>query len=111
MIIYEVGPREGFQIEDEIVPTEDKVNFVNAINQTGISSIEVTSFVHPKWVPNMADAEEVLEKIERKPDVAYRGVYLNVRGLQRALKANVVIDGVISLSVSNEFAKKYKSDN
>lgn len=106
VVVYEVGPREGFQIEDQPVLTKDKVEFVNKINQTGLTSIEVTSFVHPKWVPNMADAEEVLSKIDRVPNVAYRTVYLNVKGLHRAIQANVNIDGVISLSASNQFAKR-----
>lgn len=106
VVIYEVGPREGFQIEDNPVTTEDKVKFVNAINKTGLSSIEVTSFVSPKWVPNMADAEAVLSKIDRQSGVDYRTVYLNVKGLQRALEANVTIDGVLSLSASNTFAKR-----
>ena len=104
--IYEVGPREGFQIEDQLIATEDKVNFVNSINQTGISNIEVTSFVNPKLVPNMADAEEFLAKIDRNPNVNYRSVYLNVKGLKRAIEQNITIDGVVSISASDIFAKR-----
>jgi len=104
--IYEVGPREGFQIEDQLLATEDKVKFVNKINETGLTSIEVTSFVNPKLVPNMADAEEFLAKISRIPNVDYRTVYLNVKGLKRAIEEDVKIDGVISVSASNIFAKR-----
>lgn len=106
VVLYEVGPREGFQIEDQLIATEDKVKFVNQINQTGLSSIEVTSFVNPKLVPNMADAEEFLAKIERNPKVDYRSVYLNVKGLKRAIEEDVTIDGVVSISASNIFAKR-----
>jgi hydroxymethylglutaryl-CoA lyase len=106
VVLYEVGPREGFQIEDGPFTTDQKIMLVNELNNTGIQSIEVTSFVSPKWVPNMADAEEVLNGIERKENISYRTVYLNIKGLQRALKSNVTIDGVISLSASNTFSKK-----
>ncbi|WP_010530091.1 hydroxymethylglutaryl-CoA lyase [Lentibacillus jeotgali] len=104
--LYEVGPREGFQIEDGPVSTEDKVQFVNKLNHTGLSSIEVTSFVSPKWVPKMADAEKVLNRIERKSNVSYRAVYLNIKGLKRALRNNVKVDGDLLLSSSNTFSKK-----
>lgn len=104
--IYEVGPREGFQIEDAIIPTSSKVELVNKLNETGLKSIEVTSFVNPKWVPNMADAEQFLLEIERNPTIDYRTVYLNLKGLERAIAANVKIDGVVSLSASTTFAKR-----
>jgi hydroxymethylglutaryl-CoA lyase len=104
--LYEVGPREGFQIEDGPIATHQKIGLVNELNHTGIQSIEVTSFVSPKWVPKMADAEEVLNTIERKSHVAYRAVYLNINGLQRAMQNNVTIDGVLMLSASNTFSKR-----
>jgi hydroxymethylglutaryl-CoA lyase len=106
VFIYEVGPREGVQIEDGPISTDDKVSFINAISQTGVNSIEVTSFVSPKWVPQMADADEVLSRINRKPDVSYRAVYLNIKGLERALVHNVKIDGVIALTASSIFSKR-----
>lgn len=105
-VIYEVGPREGVQIEDGPIATEDKVRLVNALGETGLTSIEVTSFVSPKWVPQMADAEEVLSRINRNEHVAYRSVYLNVKGLQRASENDVTIDGVLMLTASNTFSKK-----
>lgn len=104
--IYEVGPREGFQIEDEPVPTERKVAFVDALSEAGFRSIEVTSFVHPRWVPQMADAEEVMARIRRKPGVAYRGLFLNARGLERALAAGSTVDGVLMLTASDTFSRR-----
>ena len=104
--LYEVGPREGFQIEDAIIPTKNKIELINRLNETGLSSIEVTSFVNPKWVPNMADAEQLLLGIEKHPTIDYRTVYLNIKGLERAFASNVKIDGVVSLSASNVFAKR-----
>lgn len=105
-VIYEVGPREGVQIEDGPISTDDKVNFVNAINQTGIKSIEVTSFVSPKWVPQMADADEVMSKIKREPGISYRAIYLNIKGLERALLHAATIDGILGLTASNIFSKR-----
>jgi hydroxymethylglutaryl-CoA lyase len=104
--LYEAGPREGFQSEAGTIPTEDKIAFINALSQTGLKNIEVTSFVSPKWVPQMADAEMVLTKIERVPGVAYRAAYLNLKGLERALKNNVTLDGSLVLSASDAFSKR-----
>ncbi|HEY8449380.1 MAG TPA: hydroxymethylglutaryl-CoA lyase [Bacillota bacterium] len=103
--IYEVGPREGFQFEKGPISTDDKVALVDALSETGLGSIEVTSFVSPKWVPQMADAEEVLARIRRKPGVEYRALFLNLKGLERALKANVTIDGEIILAASDKFLR------
>lgn len=105
-VIYEVGPREGVQIEEGPISTDDKVNFVNAINQTGVKNIEVTSFVSPKWVPQMADADEVMSRIKREPGISYRAVYLNIKGLERALLHAVKIDGILGLTASNIFSKR-----
>jgi len=104
--LYEVGPREGFQSETSKIETEDKINFINSLSQTGLKNIEVTSFVSPKWVPQMADAEMVLAKIDRVPGVAYRAAYLNLKGLERALTNNVTLDGSLVLSASNAFSKR-----
>ena len=106
VLLYEVGPREGFQIEKGPISTEQKVRFINELNHTGIQSIEVASFVSPKWVPEMSDVEEVLSRIERKDGISYRTVYLNIKGLQRALQNNVTVDGVLMLAASNAFSKK-----
>ncbi|MBS4211715.1 MULTISPECIES: hydroxymethylglutaryl-CoA lyase [Neobacillus] len=106
VVIYEVGPREGFQIEDGLISTNDKVKLVNGLSETGLTSIEVTSFVSPKWVPQMADAEEVLSQIKRKEGVSYRTVYLNIKGLHRAYQNSVTLDGVLMLTASNTFSKR-----
>ncbi|MFJ5758878.1 hydroxymethylglutaryl-CoA lyase [Neobacillus sp. NPDC093182] len=104
--LYEVGPREGFQSEPSKILTEDKISFINSLSQTGLKHIEVTSFVSPKWVPQMSDAEMVLAKIDRVPGVAYRAAYLNLKGLERALVNNVTMDGSLVLSASNAFSKR-----
>ncbi|WP_338451352.1 hydroxymethylglutaryl-CoA lyase [Niallia oryzisoli] len=104
--LYEVGPREGFQSETGTIPTEDKIAFINALSQTGLKNIEATSFVSPKWVPQMADAEMVLTRIERVPGVTYRAAYLNLKGLERALANNVTLDGSLVLSASDAFSKR-----
>lgn len=104
--LYEVGPREGFQSETTPITTEQKVNFVNSLSHAGLKHIEVTSFVSPKWVPQMADAEQVLAQIERVSGVTYRAAYLNLKGLERALQNDVNLDGSLVLSASNTFSKR-----
>lgn len=104
--LYEVGPREGFQSETTPISTTNKVKFVNELSKTGLKNIEVTSFVSPKWVPQMADAEQLLNLIDRNPSITYRAAYLNVQGLQRALSSNVTLDGSLVLSASDTFSKR-----
>ncbi|WP_101843543.1 hydroxymethylglutaryl-CoA lyase [Halobacillus sp. Marseille-P3879] len=83
--IQEVATRDGFQIEEQFVPTEEKVKLLNKLSETGLDKIEVTSFVSPKAVPNLKDAEEVMNRINRHPDVAYTALIPNVKGAERAL--------------------------
>ncbi|MGH2979399.1 MAG: hydroxymethylglutaryl-CoA lyase [Solirubrobacterales bacterium] len=83
--IREVGPRDGFQNEPEVVPTDDKIRLIDCLSQTGLRRLEVTSFVRPDVIPQLADAEYVLGSIERNPDVAYSVLIPNERGLERAL--------------------------
>lgn len=83
--ILEVGPRDGFQAEQQWIPTEKKIEIINALSRTGLPEIQVTSFVHPKAVPQLADADEVFGKIDRLPGLGYRALVPNMRGLQRAL--------------------------
>ena len=78
--INEVAVRDGFQSEPRFVPTDDKIEIVNALSKTGLAKIEVTSFVSPKAVPAMADAVEVLAGIERVPGVVYVALVPNIRG-------------------------------
>ena len=83
--IMEVGPRDGFQAEHQWIPTERKIEIVDAISRTGVPEIQATSFVHPRAVPQLADAEEVMGRIDRRPGVRYQVLVPNIRGLQRAL--------------------------
>ncbi len=87
--IVEVGPRDGLQNEAAIVPTDVKIAFVDALSGTGVSEVEVTSFVSPKWVPQLADASEVLAGIERAPGVVYSALVPNEKGMDRALEADL----------------------
>jgi hydroxymethylglutaryl-CoA lyase len=83
--IREVGPRDGFQNEPEVLPTEDKVRLIGLLLACGLRRIEVTSFVRPDIIPQLADAEQVLEAVERPEGVAYSVLIPNEKGLERAL--------------------------
>ena len=98
--IQEVGMRDGLQSADQFVETEDKIRLLNQLSQTGLSKIEVTSFVSPKAVPLLADAEDVLSAIERCPGVTYSALIPNIRGLERALSVDLDEVNVV-MSVSN----------
>lgn len=87
--IKEVGPRDGLQNEKRLVSTDDKIEWIHRIGQTGLDYIEVTSFVHPKWIPQLADAQEVLKLIKRQQDITYAALVPNINGLYRALEADV----------------------
>jgi hydroxymethylglutaryl-CoA lyase len=87
--IVEVGPRDGLQHEEDIVSTEAKVSFVNALSLTGVAEIEVGSFVSPQAIPQLADSDEVFKRIERRPGVVYSALVPNERGLDRARAAGV----------------------
>ncbi len=82
--IVEVGPRDGLQNEKTIIATVDKVELINRLSQTGLRSIEATSFVSPKWIPQLADAAEVFGAIERKPGLSYPVLVPNEKGYERA---------------------------
>lgn len=84
--IREVGPRDGFQNEPEVIPTADKIRLINMLGETGLKRIEVTSFVRPDVIPQLADADEVLDGISPLAGVAYSVLVPNRRGLDRALK-------------------------
>jgi hydroxymethylglutaryl-CoA lyase len=103
--IVEVGPRDGLQNEKERIPTETKVQFIDALSESGLSIIEVTSFVHPKWVPQLADASEVLAKITRKKGVRYPVLVPNLKGLARAIESEVK-DIAVFTATSETFNKK-----
>jgi hydroxymethylglutaryl-CoA lyase len=107
ILINEEGPREGFQIERGDIPTERKVALIDALSETGLKHIQIVSFVNPQAVPGMADAEDVVARITRKPGVAYTGLWLNERGLERAMATGQLeIVGSINLSASDGFLKR-----
>src|SRR5690606_33229755 len=87
--IVEVGPRDGLQNEKAIVPTATKVELIDRLSATGLKTIEATSFVSPKWVPQLADAAEVFAAIQRRPGVAYPVLVPNEKGYERARAAGV----------------------
>lgn len=93
--IVEVGPRDGLQSEPEILPTDSKVTFVEKAIDAGIRRLEVASFVHPKLVPQMADAEALIEKLPQRDDVSYIGLIMNERGLDRALTTKIHEIGMV----------------
>jgi hydroxymethylglutaryl-CoA lyase len=103
--IVEVGPRDGLQNEQEIVPTEVKIEFIERLGAAGLRVVEATSFVNPKWVPQLADAAEVLDRLDRKPGVRYPVLVPNERGLDDALKAGVD-EIAIFASATESFSKR-----
>lgn len=88
-VIKEVGPRDGLQNEKKIVGTKDKVKWIQLLSEAGLSYIEVSSFVHPKWVPALADASDVFTELKRNSDITYAALVPNQNGLERALLQNV----------------------
>lgn len=103
--IKEVGPRDGLQNEKGEVSTEDKIEWINRLSDSGLSYIEITSFVHPKWIPQLKDAVEVAKGIDRKEGVTYAALVPNMKGLERAIEAYV--DEVsIFMSASETHNKK-----
>jgi hydroxymethylglutaryl-CoA lyase len=87
--IVEVGPRDGLQNEPNFVPTEQKVELIDRLSETGLKRIEITSFVHPKAIPQLQDSEEIVKRIKRKPGIIYSTLVPNEKGLERALAAGV----------------------
>lgn len=105
VFIQEVVTRDGLQIEPRFLPTEDKVALIDALSQTGVAKIEVTSFVSPKAVPNLADAYEVASAITRRPGVTYVALVPNLRGAEAALEAGLdELNLVLSVSETHNLA-------
>jgi hydroxymethylglutaryl-CoA lyase len=77
--IVEVSPRDGLQNETQVIPTQVKIDFINQLSDTGLSVIETTSFVSPKWIPQLADAGEVYQGIQKKPNVNYPVLVPNIK--------------------------------
>ncbi|MFD8499291.1 hydroxymethylglutaryl-CoA lyase [Amycolatopsis sp. NPDC059657] len=103
--IWEVGPRDGLQNEKEIVPVEVKLEFLDRLADAGLTTLEATSFVHPKWVPQLADAEQLLEGLKQRDGVRYPVLVPNERGLDRAFAAGVK-DIAIFASATETFARR-----
>lgn len=98
--LFEVGPRDGLQSLGNNVPTETKIALVDALSLSGLHKIEVTSFVSPKWVPQLADAHEVLENISRNADISYTVLTPNMIGFTKAMTAGV--DEIAIFAASSE---------
>src|SRR5262249_45015647 len=103
--IYEVGPRDGLQNESRPIATADKIEFINQLSDTGLHSIEITSFVSPKWIPQLADGAEVAMGIRRAEGVNYSCLVPNRTGLQKALAAGMK-EVAVFLSASETHNKK-----
>jgi hydroxymethylglutaryl-CoA lyase len=106
--IHEEGPREGFQIEPGPISTADKIRLIEALAQTGLTHIQVCSFVNPRLVPGWADAEAVVAGFTAKPGVDYTGLWFNANGLERALafRDKLKVTGAIALTASEAFTRK-----
>ena len=106
--IKEVGPREGFQYEKGDISLAAKISLVDALSDTGVSTIEFTSFVSPKWVPQMADADQMVAGIKRVPGVAYEAIWLNEAGLERAakLRDSLTLRPMFSVAGTDTFMRK-----
>ena len=103
--LYEVGPRDGLQNELRTLPTRDKARLIEALVAAGEKRIEVTSFVSPKWIPQLADAEEVLRLVGRKPGVTFSALVPNLKGLVRAREAGLE-EAAVFISASEAHSKK-----
>lgn len=103
--IWEVGARDGLQNEQSIVPVEVKIEFLDRLADAGLRILEATSFVHPKWVPQLADAEQLLAGLTRRAHAGYPVLVPNERGLVRALESGVERIAVFA-SATEEFARR-----
>jgi hydroxymethylglutaryl-CoA lyase len=105
--ITEEGPREGFQFEPLVIPTSRKIELIDALSETGLEQIQVTSFVNPKAVPQMADADDLVRGIKTKESVRYTALWLNLQGFQRALATNRLhLEASIALTASETFLNR-----
>ncbi|WP_342373890.1 hydroxymethylglutaryl-CoA lyase [Myxococcus stipitatus] len=103
--VYEVGPRDGLQNELRTLPTRDKARLIDALVNAGEKRIEVTSFVSPKWIPQLADAEELLKLVGRREGVVFSALVPNLKGLERAKDAGLE-EAAVFISASEAHSKK-----
>ena len=101
----EVGPRDGLQNESAIVPTVKKAEFIKLLAAAGLRDIEVASFVHPKWIPQLADAQELIQQLDVTPGVRYSALVPNMKGLERAIESGIRRIAVFT-AASETFNKK-----
>ena len=105
--INEEGPREGFQFEKGPIATARKIALIDSLSETGLNQIQVASFVNPRTVPGMADADDVVRGFARQPGIRYTALWLNEKGLQRALASGRLdVKGSLSLTASEVFLKR-----
>ena len=106
--IHEEGPREGFQIEPGPISTGRKIELIDALSETGLARIQIASFVNPKRVPGWADADRVVDGIHPRPGVRYTALWLNEKGVERAVahKDRLSLRGTISMCASEPFSKR-----
>ena len=101
VVIEEQGLRDGLQNEKTFVPTEKKLELINAVVNAGVKRVQVTSFVHPKLVPQMADAEDVCKGLQQTHNVIFSGLVLNTKGIERAAHAGLKhVSASFSASIS-----------
>ena len=103
--IVEVGPRDGLQNEKVTIPTQAKIDFITALGDAGLRVIEAGAFVHPKWVPQMADTAEVYQNIPKDPGVEYPVLVPNMKGLDRAIETGVTSISIFT-AASNTFNQR-----
>lgn len=103
--VYEVGPRDGLQAEKVVVPLDIKLEFIDRLGEAGLAVIEATSFVSARWVPQLADAEELMRGLRRRPGVRYPVLVPNQRGFERAMSARAD-ELAVFVSATESFAKQ-----
>jgi hydroxymethylglutaryl-CoA lyase len=106
VFIKEEGPREGFQFEKGPIPTARKIELVDSLSKTGLKEIQVANFVPAKNVPGMADVDEVVAGMHREPGVKYLGMWLNEKGLDRAIASGIDLQGGLVLTASEAFLQR-----
>ena len=103
--VYEVGPRDGLQNELRTLATEDKARLIEALIASGLKRIEVSSFVSPRWIPQLADAEKLMALLPRREGVTFTALVPNLKGLERARAAGLQ-EAAVFLSVTESHSKK-----
>jgi hydroxymethylglutaryl-CoA lyase len=108
VVLEDESLRDGLQIEKAQLSVEEIIQFIKGMEAAGVRRIQVGSFVHPKWVPQMANTDQVFQELERRPDVIYTALVLNQKGLERAIKCNV---SHLSVSISASETHSQKNTN